>query len=375
MASWGNPGERPSRDHDDSTIVARLREPTSPHSEELAVSLREARLSPDDPTLAHAAARRLIAEGRTRADSRLVGGALALLRPFLDEGAPETLYLAATVHQYQHNFDGALQLLDEAALVAPEDVNIALTRATLFIVQGRLREALTLCQNVAALRPDVGFLCKATALMPTEHAMQVQGRLLEVLAQPEILAPELQNWARGLVGEIAMLQGDDILARTSFERVLENDPESLRERLLLADVLLRSGSASEVPSLLDQAPDSDGVLIRRIQAARALGADDTAETEMLAKMVRLNADLGLDAHAREDAMYYLHVADDPDAALERAEANWALQHEIEDAQLLLDAAAAAGRLDAARPALDWMRAEEIVVPSLRIPAGLEETLQ
>ena len=44
-----------------------------------------------------------------------------------------------------------------------------------------------------------------------------------------------------------------------------------------------------------------------------------------------------------------------------------LQHEIEDAQLLIDAAVAAGAPGEAIPVLDWMAQEAIEVPALRIP--------
>ncbi len=372
LASLGMPMEPGTGPRDDSTVMAVLRPVERPFSDELTAALGAARQAPDDLALATAAARLLIDEGRVRADSRLVGGALGLLRPFLEAEKPETLYLAATARQYQHDFHAAITLLDRAAEIAPQDVNILLTRATLEIVQGRLRTALRQCAALGRMRPDVGLLCQATALMPTARAPQVQDRLEQVLAQPGLLDPSLQGWTRGLIAEISALQGDDATAKVQFEQVLAENPDSLRERLLLADLFLRGGEASKVAPLLATAPDSDGVLIRRVRAARALGSDDTAAAEALAAMVRRNAELGLDAHAREDAMYYLYVVEDPALAFDRALANWAIQHEIEDAQLLLDAAEAAGRPEAASDVLDWMEVEKIAVPTLRIPPALNE---
>ena len=66
-------------------------------------------------------------------------------------------------------------------------------------------------------------------------------------------------------------------------------------------------------------------------------------------------------------MWFLHLERDPARALDRARDNWALQHEVEDAQLLIDAAVAAGRPGEAAPVLAWMREEGIEVPALRIP--------
>ena len=69
-------------------------------------------------------------------------------------------------------------------------------------------------------------------------------------------------------------------------------------------------------------------------------------------------------------MYYLLLARDPVQALDRARTNWALQHEFEDATLLLTAADAAGQPAAAQPVLDWIKANNITVPRLTIPASI-----
>jgi hypothetical protein len=203
----------------------------------------------------------------------------------------------------------------------------------------------------------------------------VRDRLAQILARPGVLPPSLEPWAIGLLGEIALLQGDDVDARGHLTNVLSRDPDALRERLMLADLLLRSGEAAAVLPLLSAAPETDGVLLRRALAARTLGERDGAIETVLADRVRLNLDLGLDAHAREDAMFFLLLADDPEMALDRARSNWALQHEFEDAQLLIDAAVAAGRPAEALPVLDWIEREGVEVPALRIPETIRTTTQ
>ena len=121
----------------------------------------------------------------------------------------------------------------------------------------------------------------------------------------------------------------------------------------------------------------DGVLIRRVLAAQALGDHamaDMAKTE-LDRRFRLNLDLGLTAHAREEARYFLQIAGDPGLALTRAEVNWHLQHEFEDAQLLIDAAVAAGMPEAASPVLAWMKEQSVDVPTLRIPDAVRKAAE
>lgn len=361
------PASTPTLPADDAIVVANLGATANLRSPELVAALRAAREAPEDSEAARAAARLLIAEGRRGGDSRLVGAAIGVLRPHLDQPEAETLYLAATARQYQHDFEGAMSLLDQAINLDTQHVNALLTRATLKTVLGRIGASQEDCARVAVLRPDVGFLCQSTALIVTGEALVVRDRLSAILARPGLIDPSLETWATGLLGEIALLQGDDAEAHDQLAEVLARDPGALRERLLLADLLLRSDEAAAVLPLLAEAPETDGVLLRRALAARALGAPDEGIEATLSDRVQLNRDLGLDAHAREDALYYLRVASDPASALDRALANWALQHEVEDAQLLLDAATAASRPEEALPVLEWMEREGIAVPALRVP--------
>lgn len=369
MSSSDRPGaESMSVPPDDATVVAVLIAPgETQHSPELLLALQAAHAAPEDRAAAQTAAALLIDEGRAAGDSRLVGAALGVLRRVMDPPEAETLYLAATARQYQHDFEGALELFDRAVELDPGHVNALLSRATLKMVLGRIAAAQEDCTRVAALRQDIGFLCQSTALIVTPQASVVGARLAQILDRPGLLPESLEAWAIGLLGEIAVLQGDDVMARARLEEMLARNPEALRERTMLADLLLRTGEPERVLPLLAEAPSTDGVVLRRALAARAIGDRDERAEEDLAERVQLNLDLGLDAHAREDAMYFLLIAGDPVMALDRALANWALQHEMEDAQLLIDAAEAAGRPDEAARVLAWMAEEGIAVPALRIP--------
>jgi hypothetical protein len=61
-----------------------------------------------------------------------------------------------------------------------------------------------------------------------------------------------------------------------------------------------------------------------------------------------------ETHLREQARYLLEVGLDPRAALALAQRNFAVQKEPADARILLESAFAAGDVDAAKPALDWI---------------------
>lgn len=345
------------------TVVATLSSGAGP--EGLAPLLAATRSAPTDRNAAHAAAAALIVAGRRAGDSRLVGAALPVLRPFLDTGATaETLRLAAEARQYQHDFPGALTLLDRAIQTDPQATDALLMRSTVHLVQGDLQKAEQDCALIHALRPDIGLMCQSTALTMTDAAPAVASRLTDLM-QSGRLDPTLHTWATSLLGEIALLQNQPDQAETHLRQVLLSDRFALRERLMLADLMLSQSRNTDVIALLADAPATDGVLIRR-----ALATGDAGITEQLATRVTQNLQLGLTAHAREDAMYYLLLARDPVQALDRARTNWALQHEFEDATLLLTAADAAGQPAAAQPVLDWIKANNITVPRLTIPASI-----
>jgi tetratricopeptide (TPR) repeat protein len=372
LASRPQPDDAPAATPDDR-VVAVLPMSGRAASDDLRARLAAARAHPDDPVAAKRAARALIDEGRNAGDSRLVGAALGVLRPFLGAPDAETLTLAASARQYQHDFPGALDLLDRALALSPRDASALSARATVNLVLGRLRTADRDCRQLfAAQRPDLGFLCQSTARTLTAEAPAVYARLEGVLSGTDLLDVSLRGYALGLMGEIAALQGRPDQARAHLAAALAEDPQALRLRMMLADLMLADGDAAAALALLDGAADVDGVLLRRAIAAGRLGRPaprDAARTE-LSRRVRQNLALGLTAHAREEARFHLEVERDPARALDRARLNWQLQREIEDAQLLIDAAIAAGDPAAAVPVLRWMDEQAVSVPALRIPDAI-----
>ena len=360
---------------DPAEVVATLHTGGRSYPAALRDLLIAARAAPDNAAAAKAASRAMINEGRAAGDGRLVGASLGLLRPFMAAQDAEVLTLAATARQYQHDFPGALALLDQAIALDPRDANSLLIRATVHIVRGDFALAQADCQRISALpRADLGFLCAATAETLTAKAPYIAKRIEVLSAQPQIFDPALRPYALGLLGEIAAGQGQNDIAARHFTEVLTTDPGDIRVRLMLADLLLQAAKPADVLTLLAPAPDVDGVLIRRYLAAKALGQTDIADPAKaeLERRFRLNLDLGLTAHAREEAQYFLYVAPDPALALTRAKINWGLQHEVDDLRLLIKAAVAAGQPAAAAPALRWMADTGIVVPALDIPDAIRE---
>ena len=117
--------------------------------------------------------------------------------------------------------------------------------------------------------------------------------------------------------------------------------------------------------MLADAPPADPLLLRLAIAEKRLGRDVAKRLDVLGYRFDL-ALAGLDnTHAREAACFALYLADTPDVALTSALANWNVQHEAIDARLVLEAAIAAGRAQAARSVLDWLDANHVEHAALR----------
>jgi hypothetical protein len=120
--------------------------------------------------------------------------------------------------------------------------------------------------------------------------------------------------------------------------------------------------------LLADAPPADPLLLRLAIAEKRMGRDVTKRLEVLGYRLQLALD-GLEiTHAREAACFALYLLEKPDVALTSALANWNAQHEAIDARLVLEAALAAGRPEAARPVLEWLDANHVEHAALRVLA-------
>ena len=360
----------------DQTVVAQLGSYQKAYPESLRTAVQAARANPGDMRAAIRAARSYIAYGRQIGDARLVGTALGLLSPWLkaERPNPEVQVLAATALQYTHDFKGALSLLDRALAAMPDYADALLIRADLDIVQGRVTKAQQACQTLPALgRIDLGLICDATARSLTPDASKSYNRLAAFAALKGTLDDDLRAYASGLLGEIAAFHGWRDKAKADLTAALTTSPDDLRTKMVYADFLLSEHDPAAALAIIEQAPPTDGILLRRAIAYRDMGDTDSIQplAEALQRTFDIQRQLGLNVHAREEARFQLEIVRDPLAALDRALANWETQREWEDAQLLLDAADAAGTPMAARPVIDWVQAEGLDPKLFRIPDALK----
>jgi tetratricopeptide (TPR) repeat protein len=272
---------------------------------------------------------------------------------------PPALVLHATILQSQHDFGGALDELDRALSVKPDDVQGWLTRATVLRVIGRYDDAIASCQHLAAKAdPAVMTLCEQSLRALTGH-LRAAYAAVESLSIPSF-PPEARAWRYSELGEMATRMGHDDEAERWFRDGLQIAPEDFYMRAALADLLLRAGRANETLQLLTGYESIEPMLLRLALAHQALNDAQGAQVRaLLSSAFDVEQRRGEAVHRREQARFLLDIDHQAEAALTEALENWKLQREPEDALILMRTAQAAHRPDAAAPALEFLRQHQL----------------
>lgn len=320
---------------------------------------------PQDLALASGLAQRYIALARSDTDPRYLGYAQAALAPWWRQAAPPVpvRLLRATILQSTHHFGPALQDLDAVIAQEPANGQAWLTRATVLTVQGDYAKATASCARLSALTTQlVTITCLANIASVTGRAAASE-RLLDLTLQRSAgAAPELESWAATLLAEMATRRGERALAEARYTKALAQQP---RDSYLLgayADFLLDRQRPQEVAKLLKERQRIDALLLRYALALQALPGQQAAFLAAKAELAaRFNAAMqrGDTVHQREQARFALFLQQDIPAALQLAQKNWAIQKEVPDMRILLEASLAARNYTAAQPVLAWIAANGV----------------
>jgi len=259
------------------------------------------------------------------------------------------------VHQARHKFALALVDLDRALTLRPGNPQAWLVRGSVLTVLGRYEDASRSCDEVAQRASRfIAAACRA----PIDG---VQGKAKQAAANLQATLAEAQSgteraWGASLLGELAVWSGDVATAEEQFRVALALDPEDRYSRGAYADLLLESGRVQEARTLLSQAIDDEGLLVRLAITDHLVGAA-TASARRDGLRTRFDADRrrGEPVHGREETRFTLTIENEPQRALELALENWSMQHEPWDARLVMEAALATGKYEAAGPALAWVK--------------------
>ena len=364
---------------DDSVVLERQAAPKQTIAGLRALREQQRRLAqnPDDLEQAAAFARAAITLGRAEADPRYFGYAESALRPWIALAMPPPVarLLRATLRQQRHDFAGALGDLDALIAAGPSNAQARLTRATVLMVQGRPGEALRDC---AALFGRASVLSAATCIAGARsldgHAEAARATLDAALVNATDAGAEEKIWALTAAAEMAQRRGDAAPAEANFRAALATlERADARDPYLLtawADFLLEHDRAAEVLPLLADFTRVDNALLRLTLAEDALANPAAAgHVRLLQARFDETRQRGDTVHLREETLFELRLRHDAARAVELGLQNWQSQREPADARLLLQAAVAAKKPDAAQPVLDWMTRTHIEDPALQALAA------
>jgi Tfp pilus assembly protein PilF len=294
-----------------------------------------------NPMLVAQEARGLLQAARAEGDPRAAGQALALLAPWKDDArAPaQVILMLATVEQFLHEFDTANRRLEALVARDPSQSQAWLTLATLRRLRGDYDSSDAACRALLPLGIELhGQACLAENMALRGQDSQARALLAELLKSTADGAT--RNWLLTTLAEAEQRDGRPRQAEAAYKAALLADADAYTT-LDFADLLIDQKRPAQALVLLKDQPRSDAVLLRLAiagrQSAAAQAPADIAELTERFTQAALRPG-GISGHAREHAMYWLYLRDDPLAALRLAGEN--LQQQREPVDLLLYARAA-----------------------------------
>ena len=349
----------------DTEMVERLPGRASDPATRRVESLRKQLAArPDDARVRVDIARRYFDMAMAQGDPRYAGYAAGALAPLLktvpNEPAIAAAYYQARgmIEQFTHAFDPALASLAKASALNPTSAEPLLWRSAIFMVQAKYAQAAAECAKLTPLAdPLVGVGCTAYAESSHNNGL---GTAFEKLAAAVKVhhksTPELLLWQYTRLAEMAWRLDRLDIAEEYYKSALKL---GITDQFLLgsyADLLLFQKRPKEVLVLLADWERSDILLLRLALAAKQ--SNDARAANLAAQLrtrFRDAARRGDRLHEQEAARFELDIEQNPKQALVLASANYSIQKEPRDAEILMRAAISAGDAKQARPALAWWR--------------------
>jgi len=317
------------------------------------------RLARDRVDVAIPLAQFYVQQSRLSGDLRFLGYAEAVLAPWMKQSPPnpDVLVLQATLQQSRHEFSASLATLDQALGIRPADPQALLIRATVLRVLGRYAEAGAACGQFSRLvESRLAALCIQSLLGLRGHLESAYSSLSQLSTQGWLSSEK--SWLYSELGEMAVRLGRNEEAERWFQQDLRFAPTDFYARAAYADLMLRQGRPKDVLSLLNGQESHEPLLLRIAIAQRQLH-DQALEQSSARLRAAFAAELqrGEAVHRREQARFLLEVENQPNLSLAAALENWSVQHEPDDVLVLVQAAIAADRPEAAAPAIGFVQAQ------------------
>lgn len=331
------------------------------------------------------AARANISLGRRYSDPRYYGYAEAELAPWNKRvgnsnpsreqaiSANDIDVLTAQILQFRHEFDAARELLQSVLKSDRDNTQAWLTLAVIDQVQGNYRAARGACGHLVTAGDMLVAAACAGGVGGLNGQADISATLIErELARGDASPAPVRDWAWTVLGEIRARQGQLDAAVAALNKALEVDPDDVYARAALADVLIDQGKPADVLPLIGDRRNADALLLRAAIAAKQSGSSEAGalRSAFAERVAEMNA-RGDVTHRRELARFALEVEDNANMALDLALKNWAVQKEPADSWLVLAAAKAAGKPEAAKDVRQWLienKLEDVKIHALMEPA-------
>ncbi|MEN9782831.1 MAG: hypothetical protein RJA24_174 [Pseudomonadota bacterium] len=314
--------------------------------------------APRDAVLAMKVASAYYALAGAEGDPRYIGYAEAALAPWAaDQNAPaDILYMRGKLLQWRHEYAPALELFARALQREPGHYETLSGRSAVLTVLADYAAARRDCETMREREKELYWSsCLAYIDGQTGKADAAERQLADLLARDAGNSPEGQLWLLTRMADLATRLGRPADAERYYRRALSLGITSQYLLSNYGDFLIDQGRPAEAVVLLRDWVRSDVLLLRLTLAAKATGIPEfKTYAQTLRERFAAAAMRGDTLHRQEESRFQLSVEGNKARALELAVANWAIQREPYDARILLEAAVAAGRRDAAQPVLDWL---------------------
>jgi Tfp pilus assembly protein PilF len=359
LLACGPAAAEPFRPSDAATVLERLpMNKGDARSRALAADRAKLAATPREPALALKVARAYYGLAGEEGDPRYVGYAEAALAPWAaDSGAPaEILYLRGKLLQWRPEYAPALELFAQALRREPGHYETLSGRSAVLTVLADYDGARRDCEAMRARERELYWSsCLAYIDGQTGKAAAAERTLSRLLEREAGDSPEGQLWLLTRLADLATRLGRPADAERHYRRALALGITSQYLLSNYGDFLIDQGRHAEAVALLRDWVRSDVLLLRLTLAAQALKIPESRTyAQTLRERFAAAAMRGDTLHRQEESRFQLSVEGNKSRALELAVANWAIQREPYDARILLEAAVAAGRRDAAQPVLDWL---------------------
>lgn len=341
-------------------------------SQALKKLARAWREQPTRSETALAYARAAFEQGLKTGDLRWYGNAKSALMPWWQAQAmsAEGFYLRGLVKQGFHDFQSALDDINQAIAQDPHQAEFWSWRFTLNLLRTQLPQAQAdLRQMERVLGKDEASIYQAVYDYRTGRVTQALETLEKALRKPQFQDATSQEWVGFHWGEALRLSGQAEQAIAAWKTQLDAQPQSHWLRLAMATQLNAMGRHRQAYEVAVHGKPiellSDALLAQGLLAAQHVdqGLAQIARAVMASRQ-QAQALRQDDMIERPSLVYLIESGADPAQGLALSIQNWKAQQDPPDAILFAKAALLAQKPHAALPVVQWVRQTGYTDPQL-----------